>query len=58
MNPMLSMVAALALAPAQASPLLGKPLPKLDLSHSVQGQAWTPSGLRGRVVVLDLFQLG
>jgi hypothetical protein len=49
---------ALALALAQESPLVGKPLPKLELAHPVRGALWTQGGLRGRVVVLDFFQLG
>ncbi len=43
---------------AQESPLLGKALPRLALSHPVQGDAWAQDDLLGSVVVLDLFQLG
>ena len=47
-----------ALASPQESPLIGKPLPRLELAHPLQGSPWSMPGLRGRVVVLDLFQLG
>ncbi len=43
---------------APKSPLLGKPLPDLPISHPVQGAAWSHEDLLGSVVVLDIFQLG
>ena len=43
---------------AQPSPLVGKPLPELELSHPLQGDAWSPGKLLGSVIVLDVFQLG
>ncbi|MFQ5844185.1 MAG: hypothetical protein ACE5JG_04275 [Planctomycetota bacterium] len=43
---------------AAESPLLGKPLPEVRLSHAVQGAAWSQEDLKGSVVVLDVFQLG
>ncbi len=56
------MVTALALACslafAQESPLIGKPCPKLELSRPVQGMAWSQEELRGRIGVIELFQLG
>jgi thiol-disulfide isomerase/thioredoxin len=54
----LFLAATLALALPQESPLLGKPLPRLELGRPVQGQAWSQASLRGRVVVLDFFELG
>jgi alkyl hydroperoxide reductase subunit AhpC len=59
MSLLLRAAAALAtLAPADESPLLGKPLPRLELSYSLQGQPWSTQRLRGRVVVIEFFQLG
>ena len=43
---------------AEDGPLVGKPLPALELSHSLQGEAWSPNDLEGTVVLLDVFQLG
>ncbi len=45
-------------ASAQESPLLGKELERLELSHPLQGDRWTLDDLHGSVVVLDVFQLG
>ena len=50
--------ALLGLALAQGSPLLDRPLPALELAHPLQGRGWSPADLRGRVVVLEIFQLG
>lgn len=43
---------------AQQSPLLDKALPALALSHSLQGDAWSQESLKGKIVVLDVFQIG
>ena len=43
---------------AKDGPLVGKELPALELSHSLQGDAWSPEDLRGSIVLLDVFQLG
>ncbi|MEZ6196125.1 MAG: TlpA disulfide reductase family protein [Planctomycetota bacterium] len=59
--PWLALVLTLAPTPLAAqrkSPILGKPLPELALSHSLQGEAWSAEGLRGKIVVLDVFQVG
>ena len=45
-------------ASAQNSPLIGKPCPEINVSHSLQGEAWKREDLIGSIVVLDLFQLG
>ena len=59
---MLSLLLAAALAAPPptpgAGPLVGKPLPVLQLSHTLQGDAWTQADLLGSIVVLDVFQLG
>jgi hypothetical protein len=43
---------------ADESPLLGKALPEIELSKAIQGEPWSFKGLLGKVVVLDVFQLG
>ncbi|GEM_PF-4397332 len=45
-------------AEALQSPILGKPLPDLALAHPLQGEAWDPKDLKGKVLVIDLFQYG
>ncbi len=45
-------------AAAEPGPLVGKPSPRLEISHSVQGEAWAQDELLGSIVVLDIFQLG
>lgn len=45
-------------AAAEDGPLVGKPLPELQISHPVSGEAWTQADLLGSVVVLDLFYVG
>ena len=43
---------------AEPGPLVGKPAPRLEISHPVQGAAWSQGALLGSIVVLDIFQLG
>jgi hypothetical protein len=43
---------------AEDGPLVGQPLPAIEISHPLQGDAWTPADLKGQIVVLDVFQLG
>ena len=43
---------------AEKGPLVGKPLPRLELSHALQGSAWNQDQLLGTVVVLAFFQRG
>ncbi|GEM_PF-598517 len=52
------LAAVLASASALESPLTGKPLPELELSVPLQGEAWRRADLLGKVVVLDVFQIG
>ncbi len=48
-------LAVLAQSPAN---LMGKPLPELELSRALQGRQWSQESLKGRVVILEIFQLG
>ena len=54
----LAVLALLGAAEAADSPLIGKEIPELSLSHPLQGEAWSMESLSGKVIVLDLFQLG
>lgn len=49
---------ATALSAQSQSPILDKPLPALALSHTLQGEAWSQESLKGKIVVLDVFQIG
>ena len=54
----LAALLALPLAAQRQSPILGKPLPALELSHALQGEVWSAPDLRGKIVILDVFQIG
>lgn len=57
----LAMAALLTLASGTSAadgPLVGQEQPTLELSHTLQGPAWSQQQLLGSVVVLDVFQLG
>jgi thiol-disulfide isomerase/thioredoxin len=47
-----------ALSAQSESPILGQSLPALELSHPLQGEAWSAETLKGKIVVLDVFQIG
>ena len=36
----------------------GRPLPPLPLAHSLQGPSWSASDARGKVTVLEIWQVG